>query len=159
VTSYRAEATRANGWWAVEVPEVPGLFTQTRRLDQVASVATEAIADLLEIDPGSITAVEVVVMDQAVREVIEDVTAALAALDEATTRARDARNRAARTLSDELRLPYRDIGQVLGVSHQRVGQLLADPEAGGPAEPPARPMCCAPLGTAFEPGGSACSGF
>ena len=28
-----AEATRSGGWWAVEVPEVDGAFTQACRLD------------------------------------------------------------------------------------------------------------------------------
>ena len=36
-----AQATRSGKWWAVEVPEIPGLFTQARRLDQVV----EAVAD------------------------------------------------------------------------------------------------------------------
>ena len=43
-----AKARRAGGWWAVEVPEVPGAFTQARRLEQVAVVAAEAVADLLD---------------------------------------------------------------------------------------------------------------
>ena len=30
-----AAAERSDGRWSVEVPEIPGLFTQTRRLDQI----------------------------------------------------------------------------------------------------------------------------
>ena len=29
-----AEVSRSGAWWAVEVPEVPGAFTQAERLDR-----------------------------------------------------------------------------------------------------------------------------
>lgn len=54
-----ARATRSEGWWAVEVPEIDGLFTQTRRLDQIPAVVRDA-AELLDgIDPATLD-VEVV---------------------------------------------------------------------------------------------------
>lgn len=37
-----ARCARSEGWWAVEVPEVPGLFTQARRLDQVPEAVVDA---------------------------------------------------------------------------------------------------------------------
>ncbi len=30
-----AKVTHTGDWWAIAVPEVPGLFTQAKRLDQV----------------------------------------------------------------------------------------------------------------------------
>ncbi len=45
-TTYKAHAARSGRWWAVEVPDVPGVFTQTRRLDQVAPAAREAISNV-----------------------------------------------------------------------------------------------------------------
>ena len=41
-----AIARRYDGWWAIEVPEIPGLFTQVRRLDQVAAMVKDAAATL-----------------------------------------------------------------------------------------------------------------
>ena len=41
-----AKATRSGNWWAVEVPEIPGLFTQARRLEQVAAMVADAAAML-----------------------------------------------------------------------------------------------------------------
>jgi len=41
-----AEATRSGGQWAIEVPEIPGLFTQAKRLDQVELTARQAASDL-----------------------------------------------------------------------------------------------------------------
>lgn len=40
------EATRSGGQWAIEVPEIPGLFTQAKRLDQVELTARQAASDL-----------------------------------------------------------------------------------------------------------------
>lgn len=43
-----AKATRVGKWWAIEVPEIEGLFTQTRHLDQVEAVVKDAAAGLTE---------------------------------------------------------------------------------------------------------------
>ena len=37
-----ARVRRRDGWWAVEVPEIPGLFTQAKRLDQIPSMVRDA---------------------------------------------------------------------------------------------------------------------
>jgi hypothetical protein len=38
-----AKATRSGSWWAVEVPEVDGAFTQARRLDQIPTMVADAV--------------------------------------------------------------------------------------------------------------------
>lgn len=43
-TTLTARSTRSGGWWAVEVPEVQGLFTQARRLDLVPAAVLDAAA-------------------------------------------------------------------------------------------------------------------
>ena len=42
MTTVTANAVRSGNWWAIEVPEIPGLFTQARRLDQAASMVQDA---------------------------------------------------------------------------------------------------------------------
>lgn len=49
-----AHAEPADGWWAVDVPEVPGLFTQVRRLDLVAEAVRDA-AQMLGAEVDKIT--------------------------------------------------------------------------------------------------------
>ncbi|MGH3481220.1 MAG: type II toxin-antitoxin system HicB family antitoxin [Nocardioidaceae bacterium] len=39
-----ANVTRSGDWWAIEVPEVPGVFTQAKRLDQVEEMVQDAVA-------------------------------------------------------------------------------------------------------------------
>jgi len=46
---------RSGDWWAVEVPEVTGLYTQARRLDQVTSMVTDAASLLLDQPEDSFT--------------------------------------------------------------------------------------------------------
>lgn len=49
-----AAAERSGGWWSVEVPEIPGLFTQTRRLDQIDAMVRNA-AGMLDREIGTVT--------------------------------------------------------------------------------------------------------
>lgn len=49
-----AHATRSGDWWAIEIPEVPGVFTQARRLDHVAAMAADAVAVTTGANPDAI---------------------------------------------------------------------------------------------------------
>lgn len=49
---------RSGDWWAIEVPEVPGLFTQSERLDQVEEMVRDAVSLMKDI-PASDVEVEV----------------------------------------------------------------------------------------------------
>lgn len=45
-----AFATRSGDYWAIEVPSIPGLFTQVRDLDDAPSMVKAAAADLLDVE-------------------------------------------------------------------------------------------------------------
>lgn len=117
-----AHATRSEGWWAVEVPEVDGLFTQARRLDQIPDMVRDA-AELLDgIAPESL---EVnVIPDVPHRAVAEQAR-------ELAERARATQEEASRTMRHAARslakdgLTVRDIGEMLNVSFQRAQKLLS----------------------------------
>ena len=53
-TQLTATATRSEGWWAVSVPEVDGLFTQARHLDDIPAMVRDALTLFPElgIDPA-----------------------------------------------------------------------------------------------------------
>lgn len=122
---YTATAERGEGWWAIRVVKLPGVFSQARRLDRVEGMARDAVALLLDIRPDS--------FDVTVRQVLSDeaervVSAAIEARAEALERqelASATSREAVRTLT-RLGLAQRDIGRLLGLSHQRVGQLAGD---------------------------------
>lgn len=52
--TYMAEVRRSGRWWAIDVPEVKGVFTQARRLADVEAMARDAIGAVLDLDPASV---------------------------------------------------------------------------------------------------------
>jgi predicted RNase H-like HicB family nuclease len=115
-----ANAQRSGGWWAVEVPAIPGLFTQAKRLDQVESMVKDA-AELL--GAGD---VDVDVVPQLPADVGEEIQAAR----QVHAQVISLQERAAakyREVAARLRregLTVRDVAAVLEVSPQRVSQLV-----------------------------------
>ncbi len=53
-----AHAQRCNRWWAVKVPEIPGLFTQAERLDQIPDMVQNA-ATMLGMEVESVAVKQV----------------------------------------------------------------------------------------------------
>jgi predicted RNase H-like HicB family nuclease len=121
--TYTALAERGDGWWAITVPELRGVFSQARRLGRVESMARDAIALFLDIPADSFeVTVREVIDPEADVLVAEAIKARADAIEHQRIAARKSRE-AVRTL-DRLGLPQRDIGRVLHLSHQRVAQLL-----------------------------------
>lgn len=126
-----ARATRSGHWWAVEVPEVPGLFTQVKRLEHVAAQVADAVEVLEGISASSVRVAVLPVLDADVDDVVHGARdAATTAAEAQSTASRSMRSAVAR-LRDE-HLTMRDIATVLGISHQRVSQLA---QAGHAQEP------------------------
>lgn len=42
--TYEVVVSRSGSWWAIEIPELPGAFSQVNRLEEVEQAAREAIA-------------------------------------------------------------------------------------------------------------------
>ena len=129
-----ATATRSGGWWAVEVPEVPGAFSQARRLEQIPAMA----ADAVEMLTGELVDVEVVpILPAAERQrIAEWRTISTQAAELAERAARESRALVAQLRAEGLSV--RDVGELLGVSSQRVSQLApAAATSNQPARKPA----------------------
>jgi predicted RNase H-like HicB family nuclease len=124
MATYTATATRSGSWWAIQVEELDGVWTQARRLDQVEAMARDAIALLLEVPEDSFDVAVRVELTDEMRTAIEELHVAKANAEAASAEASQVAQRTVRTLHDKARLPLRDIGQVLGVSYQRAHQLL-----------------------------------
>ena len=54
MTTYRVECCRSGGWWAISVPDLKGVHSQARRLDQVPGMAREAITLMLGVAPETV---------------------------------------------------------------------------------------------------------
>ena len=123
-----AVAERTGGWWAVRVPELAGVFTQARRLDQVPAVVADAVGAFLDIPPGSVEVRVEPKLAVEVRRRLEEARRQRQQADRLASAAADKLRQVARALAQD-GLPERDIGSILGVSHQRAHQLLTPRKA------------------------------
>lgn len=123
MSTLTARATRCGGWWAVEVDEIPGLFAQVRRLEQVEAEVQDAAAGLTG-DPAPSFTVEVVSSIDGVdlEALSSEVRSKRVELARAEAAASEASRRAVATLRAQ-GLPVRDVAQILGVTPQRVSQI------------------------------------
>ena len=118
-----AKVTRSGEWWAVEVPEVPGVFTQAKRLEQVPEMVRDAVALMAEVDEGS---VEVDIEAHVSIPLDEQIMRAKALSQQARSasdQAAELRRQMVARLRHEEHLTVRDVGVLLDISPQRVSQL------------------------------------
>jgi predicted RNase H-like HicB family nuclease len=118
--TYTAVCRRAGDWWAISVPEIKGVHTQARRLDQVEAMVRDAIALFLDVAPDTL-AIEV--RPEVPAEATEAVAARKAAREAETWADRLTRSAAAALLAKGYTV--RDAGALLDISPQRVSQLTA----------------------------------
>jgi predicted RNase H-like HicB family nuclease len=123
---YTARCRRSDGWWAIEVLELQGVFSQARRLDQIEAMARDAIALFLDVPDSSFDVSVEPVLPQDIEADLKAANAARSLADDAGREAKEAVRNVTRRLHDELGLTVRDAGAILGVSHQRAQQLLQD---------------------------------
>ena len=123
VKRYAVRARRIGSWWAVDVQGVRGVHTQVRRIDQAEAMARDAIAGVLDIAPDSFEIVVAPEVPASVRSMVDQATRARSQAAEAQDAAAKLTRDAARRLVDE-GLTVRDAGVLLGISHQRIAQLV-----------------------------------
>ena len=113
------------GWWVASVKEVKGVHTQGRSIDAARKRVREALSLAVK---GAKTAklVDEIVVGADVRKAVKKVRALQARAAKEQEEAAAAARAVARRLVKELELSVRDASEVLGVSFQRVQQLVTD---------------------------------
>lgn len=117
------EARRSGDWWALSVPEFPGVHSQVRRLEQAEAMIKEAIGLAFEVSPsevnvhGPVIVVnpeldELLLRTRTYREYLVELRAEVDALS----------RRLARDMAEE-GIPVRDIAKALDVSFQHAAKL------------------------------------
>ena len=118
----------AGGRWLAHVAEVSACHTHGRTLDEARRRLREALSLWVD-DAGEAELVEDIRLPTRAHESLQRSRAARLRAEQERTTAANAVREAARTLVDELHLGLRDAGELLGLSHQRVQQLVR--ESGG----------------------------
>jgi len=123
---YQVEVTREGKWWMVSIPEIDGL-TQARRLSEVEQMAREYITVTLDVRFSTVRVSMKLGRVGAVDHPDEYAQAIRARREEARRLEREAAEQAAHLARDlaAAEVPMRDIGTMLGVSHQRAHQLAS----------------------------------
>jgi hypothetical protein len=124
MAKFIVEVYRDGKWWMADIAALD-LLTQARRIANIEHAAREAIAVTLDVDPldcdveirmRPISDIDV----EALRAEIHRAHDAATVLErEATARSKELTRRLA-----QAGVPLRDIGTIIGFSHQRAHQLL-----------------------------------
>lgn len=120
---YEVRAERHGRWWLLTIPEVPGAVSQVRNLAQAEEYAREAVAYVLGAEPDSFRLTVTPVLPEDLADEVREARAAASELEALSTRV----SRLSRKAAADLRsagLTGADTAAVLGVSPQRVSQLL-----------------------------------
>lgn len=123
--TYEATVTRDGKWWMISIPSI-GL-TQSRRLASADQMAADLVAVTLDIDVDDVEIELRFEQVGAVNDISRSLREIRAEREQASLLEQTARKRTselARQLARE-DVPVRDIGTILGVSHQRAHQLLS----------------------------------
>jgi DNA-directed RNA polymerase specialized sigma24 family protein len=123
VTTYFVIATHEERFWLLSVPELD-VVTQARTLDRAEATVRDLIAVWLDV-PADSFAVEVEPrLDDEWTKLLRETKDARATADKASARASELLRTSVTTLHDA-GLSAREVGSLVGISYQRVQQLLA----------------------------------
>lgn len=121
---YEVTARRTGDWWALEVPDVPGAFSQCKRLDQAPAMAKEAIALVLDVDEDTVDVDIRPELPAKAAKVVDRLQEARRQQEAAAREANNLQVHAIHDLVSNYQLSYRDVGNIVGLSHQRISQVV-----------------------------------
>jgi predicted RNase H-like HicB family nuclease len=120
-----AVATWTEGWWAIEIPELPHVYSQARTLDKVAGMALEAASLHTGRSQADFAVTVQARLEPGEEAVVARANQAKQAALEAAVKASAANRQAVDAL--RARHPAKDVAYLMGVTPQRVSKLLAAP--------------------------------
>lgn len=127
MTKYKGHTVRSGKWWSIEVTEgLPANYsgrTQARRLNDIEKVTADMLSELLEVDVDPADIELSVEAPESVKSAQDALTVAEANEAAARDIAFKARRLVAQLVIGE-GLTMREAGRLLGISHQRVKQLV-----------------------------------
>lgn len=113
-----------NGWWFIDVPELPGCHSQARTIASGRDHIREAISLVANIDLDTFD----IEVDYELPKAQQAVIAKARRARERAAEATQATEAAVRALQQgSVKLGIRDVAELVGVSYQRVAQIMKRP--------------------------------
>ena len=121
----RYERDEESGWWVAQLKEAPAAITQGRTITEARRRIREALALVLDNDKAAAkaTLVDDVRLPADARKALGRARAARQRLQNESKKAQATTAVAVRKLIETLGLSVRDVGELVGISYQRVQQL------------------------------------
>lgn len=116
-----------SGVWIAQLEEIPQVHTFGRTLGKAREYLVDALALWLNVSASSLKGRVVfrpIGLPNLIQESVDQAQAARVLSEQASIVASDVMTTAALSLTSQARLSYRDAAELLGVSHQRVQQLV-----------------------------------
>jgi predicted RNase H-like HicB family nuclease len=111
------------GWWVATIKEIRGCHTQGRTIDQARRRIREALG-LFVSNPEKAKLIDDIVLPAHARTLLKQVRATRQRAESEADKLKTSTAGAARLLTRDLGMSVRDAGEILGLSHQRIHQLL-----------------------------------
>jgi predicted RNase H-like HicB family nuclease len=122
---YEVLAERDGRHWFLRVNELPGVFSQVRRLDQAEGMARDAIAAFLDVPADGFGVTVTVKLPADLERDVADVIDLRDTIDRTEREYAEQTRRLATRLVQGEGMTVREAGRLLGLSYQRVSQLVA----------------------------------
>ena len=121
----RYERDEESGWWVAQLKEAPAAITQGRTITEARRRIREALALVLDNDKAAAkaTLVDDVRLPADARRALGRARTARQRLQNESKKAQATTAVAVRKLIETLGLSVRDVGELVGISYQRVQQL------------------------------------
>ena len=120
---YTIEARRSGGWWALTVPELPGVHSQVRRLEQAEAMVTDAIALAFDVDSATVRVYgPIPIVNPELDELLQSTRERRQQLARLRTDVDALSRKLARDMASQ-GIPVRDIATALDVSFQHAAKL------------------------------------
>lgn len=118
-----------SGVWIAQIEEIPQVHTFGRTLGKAREYLADALALWLDVPIDNVKHsidIRPVVLPAAVQRAVDEANAARVIAEATTATAGALMSEAALALTKDARLSVRDASELLGISHQRVQQLVAE---------------------------------